>query len=203
MHADSFIPVVILAGGAGVRIGGKKESRLLGGTSLLTRSLENAGAYSRQVAISTNKTARFDLPAGTVRLIDESVNGGPISGLSSALTFAASRNATHVMIMPCDTPFLPIDLMSRLAASIGQANAAIAFCNGRLHAVCSLWRVEAAHSLPSYLALGRRSLIGFAEAIGFTKVEWSGDHLDPFLNINNDSDLANAEIILAQIPAIT
>lgn len=176
MHADSPIPVVVLAGGAGVRLGGNKESRMLGGKTLLAWSLEKANIYSHQIAVSTNKASPLDLPNGTVRLVDETNNGGPISGLSSALTFAAARNSTYVMIMPCDTPFLPVDLMSRLSLSIGQANAAIAFCNERNHAACSLWRVDAAHSLPAYLALGRRSLIGFAKVIGYTTAEWSGEY---------------------------
>lgn len=203
MLADSSIPVVILAGGAGVRIGGNKESRMLGGTTLLARSFEKAKIYSHQIAVSTSTTSHLDLPNGTARLVDKTNNGGPISGLSSALTFAATRNAAHVMIISCDTPFLPVDLISRLYASIGQANAAIATCNERIHAACSLWRVDTAHSLPAYLALGRRSLIGFAEAIGYTTAEWSEEYFDPFFNINNDADLVNAEMILAQMPTGT
>lgn len=62
MHADSSIPVVILAGGAGVRIGGNKESRMLGGKALLARSLEKASTYSSQIAVSTNKLSQHDLP---------------------------------------------------------------------------------------------------------------------------------------------
>jgi molybdenum cofactor guanylyltransferase len=138
------IPVVILAGGLGARIGGNKASRILAGKSLLARSLEKAGAYSPQFAISINKLNALDLPDGTVLLLDDTDNNGPISGLSSALRYAAEQGATYVLVMPCDTPFLPLDLMDRLYASIGEANAAVACCNERVHAACSLWRVDAA-----------------------------------------------------------
>lgn len=100
--------------------------------------------------------------------------------------------------MPCDTPFLPADLTSRLYPSIGEANAAVAFCNGRLHAACSLWRVGAEKLLPAYLALGRRSLVGFAEAVGYVSVEWRSQPYDPFFNINTAEHLAKAESMILE-----
>jgi molybdenum cofactor guanylyltransferase len=199
MPAVVSIPVVILTGGVGVRIGGNKASRILAGKSFLARSLEKACTYSPQVAVSTNKLNELDLPDGTVLLFDETDNNGPISGLSSAISYAVARDADHVLIMPCDTPLLPVDLMSRLFASIGEANAAVAFCNGRLHAACSLWRADVAKSLPAYLALGRRSLIGFAEAVGYVSLEWLSQPFDPFFNINTAEDLVKAESIITEI----
>jgi molybdenum cofactor guanylyltransferase len=199
MPAVASIPVVILTGGIGVRIGGNKASRILAGKSFLARSLEKAYAYSPQCAVSTNKRNELDLPDGTVLLLDETDNNGPISGLSSAISYAVAREADYVLIMPCDTPLLPMDLMSRLYASIGEANAAVAFCDGRLHAACSLWRVDVAKSLPAYLAMGRRSLIGFAEAVGYVSVEWLSEPFDPFFNINTADDLVKAESIITEI----
>lgn len=198
MHAVVSIPVIILTGGVGVRIGGNKALRGLAGKSFLARSLEKARTYSPQVAVSTNNLNELDLLNGTVLLFDDTDNNGPISGLSSAINYAVARDADHVLIMPCDTLFLPTDLMSRLHASIGEANAAVAFCNGRLHAACSLWRADVAKSLPAYLAMGRRSLIGFAEAVGYVSVEWLSQPFDPFFNINTAEDLARAESIFLE-----
>jgi molybdenum cofactor guanylyltransferase len=199
MHDPGAIPVVILTGGVGVRMGGNKTTRILGGRSLLARSLDHTRSYSSHIAVATNRLNQDDLPAGTDCLVDEADHIGPISGLSSALNYAAARDASHVLIMPCDTPFLPEDLMSRLSTSIGTAGAAVAASNMRVHAACSLWRVDAAALLPAYLAQGRRSLIGFAEAIGYTQVEWPVTIFDPFFNVNHQQDLAQAELILATI----
>lgn len=199
MAAVVSIPVVVLTGGVGVRIGGNKAARILAEKSFLARSLEKACSYSPQFAVSTNKLNELDVPDGTVLLFDDTDNNGPISGLSSAINYAATRDADYVLIMPCDTPFLPVDLMSRLSASIGEANAAVAFCNMRLHAACSLWRADVATSLPAYLAQGRRSLIGFAEAVGYVSVEWQSQPFDPFFNINTAEDLVKAELIITEI----
>jgi molybdopterin-guanine dinucleotide biosynthesis protein A len=126
MHALVPIPVVILTGGLGARIGGNKASRILTGKSLLERSLEKARIYSPQFAVSANKLNELDLPDGIQLLFDHTNNSGPISGLSSALSYAAAHDASYVLVIPCDTPFLPLDLLDQLHASIGESNAAIA-----------------------------------------------------------------------------
>jgi molybdenum cofactor guanylyltransferase len=195
------IPAVILTGGIGARIGGNKALRMLSGKTLLERSLERCATYSTQIAVSTNNLKQLDLPDRFINLVDARVNGGPISGLSSAFEFAENHDAAFVLIIPCDTPFLPDDLLIRLYAAIGECNAALAASDERIHAACSLWRAEAAEALPHYLALGRRSLIGFAEAVGYTPVQWSTQPCDPFFNVNDEVDLAHAEVTLAKMQA--
>ncbi len=73
---------------------------------------------------------------------------------------------------------------------------AIAVSGGRLHPTCALWRVEAVSDLPAYLATGRRSLMGFAEQVGFSTAEWPVEPYDPFFNVNSADDLAEAEALL-------
>jgi molybdenum cofactor guanylyltransferase len=192
------IPVVILTGGLGTRIGGNKAVRMLSGKTLLERSLEQSATYSGKIAIAANRSSQLPLRDGLETLTDATDNAGPNSGLSSAFDFAAKHDAEFVLIIPCDTPFLPHDLVARLYESIGDCNAALAASGDRVHAACSLWRTDAAEVLPDYLALGRRALFGFAETIGYTSVLWATEPFDPFFNINNEGDLAHAEEILAK-----
>jgi molybdenum cofactor guanylyltransferase len=199
MDGLETIPVVILAGGLGARIGGNKSVRMLSGKTLFDRSHDRCATYSPRIAVATGKSSRLKLPDGLIALTDTTDNAGPISGLASAFDFAAREDATFVLLIPCDTPFLPEDLMTRLQQSIGECNAALATSDGRIHAACSLWRADAAGDLPDYLASGRRSMIGFAEAIGYAPVEWPSQPFDPFFNVNDEEDLANAEKILARM----
>lgn len=191
------IPIVILAGGQGSRIGGNKSERLLAGVSLLDRALAKAAKYSSPVMVSVG-TGEFTLPPDIYMLEDEAYIGGPIAGLASALKFASKVNALHVMIMPCDTPFLPDCLLQRLQDGIGESVAALSRYDRWLHPACSLWRAEAANLLPDYLASGRRSLIGFAQTVGYVAADLPIEDVDPFLNINTVADLLLAEEILAQ-----
>ena len=94
-------------------------------------------------------------------------------------------------------PFLPRDLLQRLRIAIGESASAIARSGGHLHPVCGLWRVSALNCVEPYLDTGKRSLKGFAEAIGFVAVEWASEPSDAFFNINDLADLEIAERLAA------
>jgi molybdenum cofactor guanylyltransferase len=171
--------VVILAGGEGRRIGGGKPGRLLGGQSLIERLLARARAWSDTVMVAARE-------GGDLR--DDPEVEGPLGGVAAALALGGD-----VLTIPCDMPFLPDDLPARLVS--GKA-ATLAASGGHLHPVCALWTAEAATGLPAFLATGRRSLRGFAEAVGYEAVEWPVAPHDPFFNINDEADLAEAEALL-------
>ncbi len=185
--------VVILAGGEGRRIGGGKPQRMLGGKSLLERALAQAQGWSSLIAISSRHGLELIPDSDIPQLIDGS-DRGPIAGIAAALGFARQQGVDHVLTIPCDTPFLPTDLPDRLEAALtGAAGAALAMSKGRLHPTCGLWRVTCLDEIPLYLATGRASLHGFAEAVGAISVEWPVEPIDPFFNINTAPDLAQAE----------
>lgn len=189
--------VVILAGGEGRRIGGRKPVRTMGGERLVDRAAANAAAYGAPLAIAVRDIGQIpDPPALLIR--DAEPIEGPLAGLASALAFAAARGCGLVLTIAADMPFLPRDLETRLRAALRpDARAALASSGGRLHPAASLWLVEAAKEVENYVAAGKRSLRGFAEAVGFVEVEWPDRPFDPFFNINSEADLAEAERLAA------
>lgn len=192
-----LIPVIVLAGGRGTRIGGDKPKLELGGSTLLDHALVKARHYSTIVAVSIgSRSEEIECDAAVLR--DSMDIAGPIAGLDAALQFAARIGAVHVMIIPCDTPFLPTDLLQKLYAGIGSAPAALPRHAGQLHPASSLWRLDVAtKSLPQYKSSGRRSLWGFAETLGYAAVDLPATAPDPFLNINTPEALVEAEYLLA------
>jgi molybdopterin-guanine dinucleotide biosynthesis protein A len=194
-----MITVVILAGGEGRRIGGNKPLRMLAGKSLLDHALALARQWSTLIGISVREAALAVHSTGAPFLPD-TVGSGPIAGIASALAFGRAKGVGLVLTIPCDTPFLPPDMFDRLASALlPSAGSAIAASGGRLHPSCGLWRVEADAALPAYLASGRGSLNGFAEAIGAAAVAWPVAPFDPFFNINSETDLAMAETLFKTI----
>lgn len=187
---------VILAGGQGKRIGGNKPLRMLGGVTFLDRALDYASAVSSLVAVAV-RDARQVGDAGLPVILDEAAIGGPLAGLVSALRFALDEGAAAVLTIPADMPFLPNDLAGRLVVALPPNGAALASSGAHLHPVCGLWSTGALDAIPPYLASGRRSLKGFAEAVGYAPVDWPTEPLDPFFNINSEQDLAEAENLLA------
>jgi molybdopterin-guanine dinucleotide biosynthesis protein A len=186
---------VVLAGGEGRRIGGAKPLLQLGGETLIARALGTARTWSDCVAVAVRKTTQTgDIDA--VLIVDDPRIEGPIAGLASALHFADAGRVNFLLTLPCDAPFLPADLPTRLSDGIGGANAAVAMSAGEIHPVCALWRVGVVDRLDAYLASAQRSLRGFAAEVGFVSIEWGTQPLDPFFNINDEGDLRRAEDVL-------
>lgn len=191
------MPVVIAAGGRGRRMVADKPSQMLGGSSLIELVLRRASAMSATIAIAVQETPSWPVPDGVDYLYDVQPDSGPLSALSSALLWGSEHGASHVLLIPCDMPFLPDDLLSRLADAVGGANVAMAKSNARLHPICALWSIAAVGALPDYAQNSRRSLIGFAEHLGMAEAEWPVKNFDPFFNINTPEDLAHARQAIA------
>lgn len=174
-------------------MGGDKPQALLGGKTLLQRSLDSASVYSETVALAVGPHCDIVVPPDVCVLTDAVYGGGPIFGLWSAFKFGRSCRATHVLTLPCDAPFLPGNLMVKFLATIRNANVAVAVSNRRLHPICAMWRLDTYEQLTSYLLTPKPSLRGFAAHIGFRRVIWSSRPVDPFFNVNSKADLALAE----------
>lgn len=185
---------VVLAGGEGRRMGGTKPLRTLHGVTLLDHALGFARAASDLTAVSLRDAGQAPLHGRTAVVFDDPAIPGPLGGLAAALAFARDNGREAVLTLPCDMPRLPPDLAARLAAALeSQMGAAVAESGGQLHPVCALWRVRALAHLPGYLALGKSSLWGFAQAVGMVTVGWAATPADPFRNVNTDAELAALE----------
>lgn len=186
------LAVVILAGGEGRRMGGGKPLHRLGGRSLISIAVDRARSWSPLVAVSVRSPGQV----GTVDaplILDSQDIAGPLAGLASALAFAAQASASRLLTLPCDTPNLPDDLAERLAkALVTGVRGAVASCDGRLHPICAVWDVGVRADLPAYIAGGRSSVRGFAEAVGLKTVDWDGRSAPAFQNINTLKDLLEA-----------
>jgi molybdenum cofactor guanylyltransferase len=184
------VAVVILAGGEGRRIGGGKPLKRVREHRLIDRALRQALLWSDLIAIAVRDAAQVE-PVDAPLIMDADVPG-PIGGLISGLRFAREHDRGFLLGIPADMPFLPQDLLDKLAANIGDHACALAQSAGQLHPVCGLWRSTAFDDVRSYVETGRRSLKGFAAQVGFASVDWRIDAADPFFNVNTNEDLAEA-----------
>lgn len=192
------IATLVLAGGDGRRIGGAKSQRLLNGRRLLDFALDAARRTGGPVAVGVRSRTRGDNLGGAEIVLDSPEIEGPLASLTAGLRWACSHEACFLLTLPCDAPFLPVDLAGRLRARIDSSASAIPSSGGQLHPACGLWRVSALDQLAAYLKTGRRSLVGFAEWGGYAAEPWEGAPRDPFFNVNTPEDLARAEAWLSQ-----
>lgn len=182
--------IVIAAGGDGSRMGGSKPQRLLAGRRLIDHAANWARQRSDSIALAV-RPGDDDLGTGLPILIDREAGIGPISALASAIRFARDQGRNQVVMIGCDMPFLPHDLVARLRSALAGHGAAMPVREGRLHPMASLWRADEV-AIDAYMAAGGQSLWRFAETVGMVRVEWT-DTLDPFANINDAESLTKAE----------
>jgi len=183
------IGVIILAGGSGSRIGGRKPDRLFRGRRLIAPVLDRVIEWGAPAAACVRA---HDQVSGTGLdcIIDRPGIAGPLAGLLAGFSWAAECELRHILTVPCDTPFLPGDLLSKLRRAAIEAGApAVACCDGRRHPTCTVWPAETGPRVEAYAATGRRSLSGALEWCGAVDAKWTLDAGPLFININTPADL--------------
>lgn len=188
---------VILAGGAARRMGGRDKALLqLAGHSLLWHVQRRLEPQVERLALSANGDAtRF---GATLVVLPDDQSLGPLSGILSALDWAAALGATAVVSAPVDTPFLPPDLVPRLclAAEGSPDGVAIAVAGGVDHPASALWPVALRPALRAFLASGvKPRVVDFAGLHNASRAKFDGDAA--FMNVNTPDDLAAAAAALA------
>ena len=188
---------VILAGGAGRRIGGDKPFVPLAGRPLVAHVIDRLAPQCADLAVNVNGPSDPYTALGLAILPDGREGGqGPLSGILAAMDWAAARGGAKVLTAPVDAPFLPSDLAARLGAV--DAPIALAEAADGLHGTCGLWDVGLRDSLARALASGRRKVTDFAEAEGAMHVLFPDTRPPPFFNINTPEDLELAEGLMAK-----
>lgn len=192
------ICAVIVAGGRSSRMGREKALAMVHGRTIVERVIDILSAQVDAVAINANgDKSRFAMTALPVFGDLRNNVGTPLAGLEAALTHAAQHGFDAVLTAPSDAPFLPYDLVARLAAA-GQP-AAIASSGGQEHYLTGLWSSSLLQDLEKTLsqALTPR-MQDWVRRCHAAVVEWPITSHDPFFNVNTPDELAVAERIAAE-----
>lgn len=180
---------VILAGGLGRRMGGEDKGLVsLSGQPMVVRVLARFAPQVDEVLINANRNAEVYAGFG-VRVVPDRISGfaGPLAGLQTALA-----EASHPLVatVPCDSPFLPADLVARLTAALQEAKAdlAIAASGGRQHPVFCVCHQSLLPTLTAMLDRGERRFGAWCASVKHVVVEFSDDAA--FRNINTPEELS-------------
>ena len=201
---------IILAGGLSRRMGGGDKTLLeLGGRPLLDHVVARLAPQVGYLALSANgDPARFAKVG--IPVLDDTVEGyaGPLAGILTGLEWAAANTPCKSLVTTAgDTPFLPVDLVAKLAAAATSrpGSIAVASSGGRRHPTFALWPLGLRQALRRFLVdEDNRRVSAFIERHDFVEVEFpllthGSDEIDPFFNINTPGDLAVAERLLQSI----
>ena len=180
---------VILAGGRGRRMGGvDKGLRELNGKAMVAWVLERFTPQVDEVLINANQNLDVYAQFGH-RVVPDVIGGfaGPLAGLQRGLSEA---NHPLVATTPCDTPFLPDDLVARLHAALlaKQAQLAVARTGDQPHPVFCVCRRDVLPHLTEFLNNGGRKIDAWYATLRVVEVAFD-DEPDAFSNINTAEEL--------------
>lgn len=200
MTDEGGITGVLLAGGQGSRMGGVDKGLVeLAGRPMAAHVLARLAPQVDEIIINANQNAEAYARFGH-SVFGDDIPGyaGPLAGLHAAL--ARARHAL-VATVPCDSPFLPADLVVRLAAARAAADAdlAVAKTFDQPHPVFCLCRRALADHLLAFLQDGGRKIDRWYASLKVVEVAFD-DEEAAFRNINTRDELAAAADAIAGLP---
>jgi len=180
---------LVLAGGLGRRMGGvDKGLSLLDGEPLVEHIIRRLAPQVGQLIINANQN--HDIYAGFgYPVVGDRITGyaGPLAGLEAGL---AACTTPYLLTVPCDSPLLPADLVSRLAACLTahKASIAVARTGEQLHPVFSLIRSDELPELQAFINAGGRRMEAWLRRLCWAPCPFD-DCPEAFANINTPDEL--------------
>ena len=183
---------IVLAGGQGRRMGGVDKGLVaFRGAPMVAAVIARLAPQVGAIVVNANQNADAYAAFGH-RVVPDAVGGfaGPLAGLHAGLAAVTTRYAVTV---PCDSPFLPHDLVARLGADLEahDAELAVARTFDQPHPVFALVRADVRPNLEAFLAEGGRKIDAWYAALRVVEVAFD-DEADAFRNINTRDELSAA-----------
>ena len=181
---------VVLAGGLGRRMGGVDKGLVaFRGRPMVQHVIERLAPQVDEILINANRsTAQY--AAFGYRVIADAIEGfaGPLAGLERGL---AEARHDLVATAPCDSPFLPTELIDRLFAAMTDASAdlAVARTGDQPHPVFCLCKRSLHAHLRAYLGAGGRKIDAWYATLAVIEVAFD-DQASAFSNINTLEELS-------------
>lgn len=188
-----MISGLVLAGGRGSRMGNvDKGLQRFRGATLVEHVLARLRTQVGPLAISANRNLDTYRAFDVMVLPDDIADyPGPLAGLEAGMRQCATP---FLLTVPCDSPFLPPDLATRLAAALEEHDADVACAvtqeagqPAQPHHVFCLVRVRCLPELTAYLAAGGRRFGEWHRNLKSVQVLFEDG--DAFRNINTLDEL--------------
>src|SRR5256886_4266623 len=189
---DLRITGVILAGRQGRRMGTiDKGLGSIDGRPMVAHVIGRLRPQVDEILINANQH-RVEYEAFGYPVLADAIGGfaGPLAGLQVALAHASFA---RVATVPCDSPFLPADLIARLSAALeaSEAELAVARTFDQPHPVFALVRKTVLPHLTQFLEGGGRKIDAWYATLKTVEVAFD-DEAEAFRNINTTDELSQA-----------
>ena len=177
---------LVLAGGAGRRVGGRDKGLMLHqGRALVALAVEQLASQVDRLLISCNRNRDQYAEYGELAPADLRPDfAGPLAGLEAA---AGAIDAGYLLVVPCDNPKLPQDLGERLLQPLRAPGSDREVCwahDGRRdqYLYCAL-RSDCLTTIGPFLDSGERAVRHWLAQRNGIAVDFS-DRAGCFANLN-------------------
>jgi molybdenum cofactor guanylyltransferase len=188
---------IVLAGGAGTRLGGVNKALVeVGGRRVVDRLLAALRPLGGDIVLVNNDGSLAGIP-GTRVVPDAEPGAGPLMGLYSGLQAVTTPLAVAVA---CDLPFVSTDLLRGLLALAEGYDAVVPVLGEQPEPLHAVYRAACAPAIQNALAQGRKRVNSFFDDVRVRYVRedelraWDPE-LRSFLNVNRPDDLARARAL--------
>jgi molybdopterin-guanine dinucleotide biosynthesis protein A len=189
----------ILAGGAGLRIGGEKATVELHGKPLIFYPFEALSPVVKRVAILAKSSTKLPPISGVTVWIEPERPSHPLVGITQALALAGGR---PVLVCAGDLPFVSSDLIRRLArADPGRAPAVLACARGTMQPLLGCYQPSALGLLSGPARDGTAPLLETIGTIDPVLIE--ADDPEELFDVDTPDDLLQAAAMLDRRRAAT
>ena len=176
---------IVLAGGEGKRVNGRDKGLIVyKNKPLIQHVLDAVAPQVDEIIISANRNIK-NYAAYGYQVISDTADKyqGPLAGIAAALPHCKHD---WVLIVPCDMPFLPFDIIEILANGITNNHLCIAETKNRLQLVFLINKSLQA-SLEQSLQNNQLRLMQWIQSQNPTIHPFSESHY--FKNFNHTKDL--------------
>ncbi|WP_252008140.1 molybdenum cofactor guanylyltransferase MobA [Ferrimonas sp. SCSIO 43195] len=193
---DQRITLAVLAGGRARRMDGEDKGLItVAGKPMVSHVLDRFADDAAQVQIIANRNQdRYRQLGYPVHADDLEGFQGPMAGMRTAL---AHCTTPYLMVLPCDVPMAPRDLVHKLLEQLQATDAEIAVAcdDEREHSVILLMKANLTDSIDAFLANGDRKILLWYNQHRVTKVTFAGQ-AQAFANINTAEQRDQLEQLL-------
>ncbi len=184
---------VILAGGRSRRMDGNDKGLLsINNRAMIEYVIENLSPQVDEILINANRNLDSYSRFGHIVITDQ-IEGyaGPLAGMAAAIQACESE---YILSTPCDGPWVPADLATRLFAQLEKEGASLSTAHDgeRLQPVFSLIHRKLLPSILSYLESGERRLGYWVKQQNPALTDFS-DQPELFFNVNSPAELEAAK----------
>ncbi|MGI9230075.1 MAG: molybdenum cofactor guanylyltransferase MobA [Gammaproteobacteria bacterium] len=184
---------VILAGGKASRMGGTDKGLVpFSGHPMIEYIIAAVRPQVATLLINANRNIEHYKQYG-YPVVPDHIGGyqGPLAGMAGCM---AATDTDYILTLPCDSPCVSDDLVSRLATELQarQAEICTAHDGDRLQPVFALLHTGLLTSLEKFLADGNRKIDKWYAQHKLAVADFS-DCPETFSNINTPADISELE----------